>query len=63
VVERFRRQRHSELRSQERGEAFESFPSDKPDAAVRQLNGRVGEVWGAESATDRLVVIRTTGEN
>jgi virginiamycin B lyase len=39
--------------------SFASFPSDKPDAAVRQLNGRPGEVWGAESATDRLVVIRT----
>jgi virginiamycin B lyase len=38
---------------------FASFPSDMPDAAVRQLNGRQGEVWGAESATDRLVVIRT----
>ena len=38
---------------------FASFPSDRPDAAVRQLNGRQGEVWGAESATDRLVVIRT----
>src|SRR6516162_3100520 len=37
--------------------AFESFPSDKPDAAVRQLNGRAGEVWGAESGTDRLVLI------
>jgi streptogramin lyase len=31
-------------------------------AAVRQLNGRAGEVWGAESATDRLVVIRATGK-
>jgi virginiamycin B lyase len=39
---------------------FESFPSNKPDAAVRQLNGRLGEVWGAESGADRLVVIRTT---
>ena len=39
--------------------SFASFPSDKPDAAVRQLNGRQGEVWGAESGTDRLVVIRT----
>jgi virginiamycin B lyase len=39
--------------------SFASFPSDKADAAVRQLNGRPGEVWGAESATDRLVVIRT----
>jgi virginiamycin B lyase len=26
-----------------RSEAFESFPSDKPDAAVCQLNGRAGE--------------------
>jgi virginiamycin B lyase len=25
---------------------------------VRQLLGRPGEVWGAESGTDRLVVIR-----
>ena len=41
-------------------EAFESFPSDKPDATVRQLNGRAGEVWGAESGTDRLVLIRAT---
>jgi virginiamycin B lyase len=42
--------------------SFASFPSDKPDAAIRQLNGRQGEVWGAESGTDRLVVIRT-GQN
>jgi virginiamycin B lyase len=37
---------------------FESFPSDKEGAAVRQMLGRAGEVWGAESGTDRLVVIR-----
>ena len=42
-------------------EVFEIFPSDKFDAAVRQLNGRAGEVWGAESGADRLVVIRATG--
>jgi len=41
-----------------KSEAFESFPSNKPDAAVRQLNGRAGEVWGAESGADRLVMIR-----
>ena len=30
-----------------------------PDgASVRQLLGRPGEVWGAESGTDRLVVVR-----
>ena len=32
-----------------KSQVFERFPSDKPDAAVRQLNGRAGEVWGAES--------------
>lgn len=40
-------------------ETFKSFPSDRGNAAVRQLLGRPGEVWGAESGTDRLVVIRT----
>jgi virginiamycin B lyase len=29
------------------------------DAAVRQLLGRPGEVWGAESGTDKLVVVHT----
>jgi virginiamycin B lyase len=43
-------------------ESFTSFPSDKDNAAVRQLLGRPGEVWGAESGTDRLVVIRTNGK-
>src|SRR5512140_3283339 len=37
---------------------FESFPSNKRRADVRQLNGRPGEVWGAESGLDRLVVVR-----
>jgi virginiamycin B lyase len=40
-------------------EAFTAFPLPSPGAAVRQLNGRPGEVWGAESGTDKLVVIRT----
>ncbi|NJD26674.1 MAG: lyase [Chloroflexi bacterium] len=39
-------------------ETFESFPSDRPNAAVRQMLGRPGEAWGAESGVDRLVVIR-----
>ena len=30
-----------------------------PDAAVRQILGRPGEIWGAESGTDKLVVVRT----
>ena len=39
-------------------ESFESFPSNRDNAAVRQMLGRPGETWGAESGTDRLVVIR-----
>jgi virginiamycin B lyase len=38
---------------------FLSFPPDDGRTTnVRQLLGRPGEVWGAESAADRLVVIR-----
>lgn len=39
-------------------ETFESFPSNKRGASVRQLLGRPGELWGGESGTDRLVVVR-----
>jgi virginiamycin B lyase len=39
-------------------EKFESFPSTRDSANVRQMAGRRGEAWGAESGTDRLVVIR-----
>ena len=39
-------------------EKFESFPSTRRQAAVRQLLGRGNEVWGAESGVDRLVVVR-----
>jgi virginiamycin B lyase len=40
-------------------ESFQSLslPSDPGD--VRQIHGRRGEVWGAESAADKLVVVRT----
>ena len=38
-------------------ETFETYPSDRADANVRQLLGRSDEVWGAESGTDRLVVV------
>jgi virginiamycin B lyase len=38
-------------------EKFESFPSSRRNAAVRQLLGRPNEMWGAESGTDRLVVV------
>jgi virginiamycin B lyase len=39
-------------------EKFESFPSNRRGASVRQILGRPGEMWGAESGTDRLVVVR-----
>jgi virginiamycin B lyase len=39
-------------------ETFESYPLPSPAANVRQLLGRVGEIWGAESGADKLVVIR-----
>jgi virginiamycin B lyase len=39
-------------------EKFESFPSNRKRADVRQILGRPGEIWAAESGTDRLVVIR-----
>jgi virginiamycin B lyase len=39
-------------------ERFESFPLPHANASVRQLLGRPGEVWGAESGADQLVVIR-----
>jgi virginiamycin B lyase len=40
-------------------ETFESFPLPSPNASVRQILGRPGEVWGAESGVDKLVVVRT----
>lgn len=40
-------------------EKFTSFPIPSPSAEIRQLLGRPGEVWGAESGTDKLIVIRT----
>ena len=39
-------------------EKFESFPSTARGAAVRQMLGRKGEAWGAESGADRLVVVK-----
>jgi virginiamycin B lyase len=40
-------------------ERFTPFPSDRPNANVRQMDGRAGEAWGGESGTNRLVVIET----
>ena len=38
-------------------EKFDSFASDRRGADVRQMLGRAGEVWGAESGNDRLVMV------
>jgi virginiamycin B lyase len=38
-------------------ETFLAFPSDRPGANVRQMDGIAGEAWGGESGTDRLVRI------
>ena len=46
------------MRFDPKTERFESFPSDQPDARVRQMLGRKGEAWGAESRLDRLVVVK-----
>jgi len=40
-------------------ERFTTIRLPTRDAAVRQLLGRPGELWGAESAADKLVVLRT----
>jgi len=40
-------------------EGFTSVSLPSADAAVRQIHGRPGEVWGAESGTDRLVLVST----
>jgi len=40
-------------------EKFQSFPLPSPDAKVRHLLGRAGEVLGAESGTDKIMIIQT----
>jgi len=42
-------------------ETFTTTPMSQPNANVRQILGRPGEVWLPESGADRLVVIRTGG--
>jgi virginiamycin B lyase len=39
-------------------EEFTSHPLPSDPGEVRQIHGRPGEVWGAESAADKLVVVR-----
>ena len=44
------------VRFDPRTETFESFPLPSASGGVRQLNGRPGQVWGAESSVNKLVV-------
>jgi virginiamycin B lyase len=37
---------------------FETFPLPANPGNVRQILGREREIWGAESAADRLIVVR-----
>jgi virginiamycin B lyase len=46
------------VRFDPRTERFTTIRLPTRDAAVRQLLGRPGEIWGAESAADKLVVLR-----
>jgi virginiamycin B lyase len=50
---------NSLVRFDPENEQFTSYPLPSDPGEVRQILGRPGEVWGAESAADKLVVIRT----
>jgi virginiamycin B lyase len=39
-------------------EAFSVFELLSPSGEVRQIHGRAGEIWAAESRVDKLIVIR-----
>ncbi len=43
-------------------ETFEIFVLPSAGSDVRQILGRAGEVWGAESGTDKLVLVRLNSE-
>jgi virginiamycin B lyase len=43
-------------------EEFTVFPLPDSSASVRQILGHSGEIWGAESSADKLVVIRLPQE-
>src|SRR5277367_1080369 len=47
------------LRFDPSSERFETFPLPDRYASVRQLAGRKGEVWGAESGADKLFMLKT----
>ena len=50
---------NSFVRFDPESELFDSYPLPHQPGEVRQILGRPGEVWGAESAADHLVLIET----
>ena len=46
------------LRFDPETETFQTFANREPNANVRQILGRKGEVWTPESGLDRIVVYR-----
>ena len=50
---------NSMVRFEPESESFIVLPLPHSPGDVRQILGRFGEVWGAESAADHLVVVRT----
>ncbi len=51
---------NSLVRFDPENEEFVSLPLPDASASVRQIHGRPGEVWGAESAADALVRVTAT---
>jgi virginiamycin B lyase len=49
---------HAIHRFDPKTEQFKTYPLPTRNGAVRQLLGRPGEVWGAVSGADKLIVIR-----
>jgi virginiamycin B lyase len=49
----------SMLRFDPDSEKFEVFPLPSDHSNIRQMNGRPGQVWGAESGLDRIIVFST----
>jgi len=47
------------LRFDPGGKKFETIPLPRANAAVRQILGRLREVWLPESGTEFVTVIRT----
>jgi virginiamycin B lyase len=45
------------VRFDPRSELSKAFPLPSSSASVRQLLGVPGQIWGAESAVDRIVVL------